>query len=282
MPWYIFALASAIFFASQELLMRVLAIKTNSPRIFSVMFNLWGALFALIAFVLQGGSFMGLRALPLSQYMLIATSGVAYGLYERYQFSARKDIDASSFSVISSMTTVMAFIGAIFFLRESLTIAKALGTALIVCASLLLVYKNPKLKLNRGMWYAFLCVIFLGITGVVDKPASVHLQPALFSFLVWFFPIVIIAFPGVTASDVRKELHIGGWKAVLAAILNVVGYILYIRAFALADASRVIPVSATSGILVVLGGILLLGEHDHMKRKLIAGALAFAGVYFLK
>lgn len=130
--------------------------------------------------------------------------------------------------------------------------------------------------------YAVICAVLLGIAMTVDKPASANIEPALYSFLMWFFPISIIAFPRVSKQQLLKELRIGSWPVALAAFLNTVGYILFIRSFSLADASRVIPVIAINSILVVLGGIIILNEHDHIWRKIAAAVIAFAGVIMLR
>ena len=282
MPWYVYALTSALFFASQELLMRMLAIKSDKPRIFSVVFNMWGALFALTVFLLQRGSFTPLWQLSPVQILLIFGSVIAYGLYERYQFTARKHLEASTLSIIFRLETGIAFIGSIIFLHEALLPVKAMGTTLIITASLLLIYKNPHFKLAKPFFYAVFCAMLLGIAMIIDKPASANIQPALYSFLMWFCPMIIIAFPHVSKQQIVKEFRIGGWKVALAAFLNTIGYILYIQAFALADASRVIPVIAINSILVVLGGIIILKERDHLWRKIAAGIIAFIGVVLLR
>lgn len=282
MPWYMYALASALLFAAQELIMRILAIKSVVPRVFSVVFNAWGAFFAIVVFFLQRGSFTQLWQLTPFHYILIVSAMLAYGLYERFQFTARKGLDASVIAIIFRLETAFLFIGAIVFLHEALTVAKIIGTALIISASLLLVYKNPHFKITRAFWYALLCAVCMGIAITVDKPASAGLQPALYSFVMWVFPITIIAFPHIRKQQFFKELRIGTWKVALAALFNVVGYILFIQSLALADASRVVPVVATNSILVVVGGIVILHEHDHLWRKCIAITIAFAGVFFLR
>ncbi len=48
------------------------------------------------------------------------------------------------------------------------------------------------------------------------------------------------------------------------------------------DASRVVVVDSLTGIFVVLGGIVLLKEYDHIWRKIIAAIIAFVGVYLLR
>jgi drug/metabolite transporter (DMT)-like permease len=282
MTWLWYALASVLFFTAQDLLMRVLAIKTTQPRIFSVVFNLWGSLFAIIVFMSEGGSFDSLRHLTPLQYGLLASTILLYGFYERFNFSARKAVNASTLSIIYRMSPVIAFAGSILFLHEPMSVHKAFGAALAIGASFLLVYKNPHLSIKKTLSVPLLCMVLLGIAWVADKPASAAMPASLYSFMVWCVPLFFVMFPGVSAKQVRKEFVVGGWKVAVAALLNVVGYICNIQALALADASRVIPVVATNGIFIVLGGIILLHEHEHARRKYIAAALAFAGVLLLR
>lgn len=282
MLWFFLALSSALIFAAQELLMRILAVKTGSPRVFAVVFNLWGGLFAIIMFILERGSLTSLSGLTPAQYLLIGSTVILYGLYERIQFFARQGTDASTFAIIFRLSTVIGFAGAILFLQETLTVEKIIGVVLIISASLLLVFKNPKFTVTPALGYAVLCAVFLGLTSVLDKPASEPLPATLYSFIVWCLPIVIVAFPGITKKEITREFHIGGWKVALAALLNVVGYIIYIQALSLAEASRVNPITATTGIFTVAGGIYFLREHGHLWRKIIATTIAFIGVLLLK
>lgn len=282
MPWYILALASAVFYATQELLMRILSIRTGSPRMFAVVFNLWGGLFAAALFFIQDGNLSPLLDISPIQYLLFAMTILFYGLYERYQFFTRQGLEASTFAIFTRLSTVIAFAGSMIFLQEQPLVEKVLGATLVIGATFLLIYKNPKFSLTPAFWYAMLCSVSMGLANFIDKPASASIPATLYSFIAWCFPIFIVAFPGFKKEDLLKELTIGGWKVALAAILNVTGYIFYIQALALADASRVIPITATYAILTVLGGIIILREHDHVWRKLLAAGIAFVGVYLLK
>ena len=71
------------------------------------------------------------------------------------------------------------------------------------------------------------------------------------------------------------------WIALLLASLNVIGYLLNLKALEIAEATRVIPIVQTSTLFTVIFGILLLKERDNVPRKIIAGILAITGVYFL-
>ena len=282
MVWFYLAIASTVTFAAQELLMRMLSIKTGNPRIFSTVFNLWGSAFAILVFLLQKGSLLELFHLSFWQYLLIAMSIVCYGLYERFQFSARSGMDAATFAIVMRLQTVIAFMGAMVFLHEPFTLVKTAGVLLVVSASFLLVYKNPSFRYTPAFGYAILCSVLLGSTGFIDKPASAPLHASLYSFLMWVVPLAIIVYPGISAQELRKEFRIGGWKVALAALLNVVGYIIYIQAISFAEASRINPIVATNSVLTVLGGIFLLHERDHFWRKILAGFIAFAGVALLR
>jgi drug/metabolite transporter (DMT)-like permease len=282
MPWYIFALGSALFYAATDLLQRLLAVKSKIPRVYSVVFNIYGVLFACFVFVLQGGSFADIQSISIHQYILILCAIVLYGFFERYNIYARKHIEASTFNIIFRLGTVIGFIGSIVLLHEAVTIPKIIGAGLILCASYLVIHKNKKLHASGPLFVAILCAIALGFAFVVDKPASANIKPSLYNFIVWFIPIVIVAFPGIPKKQLFAEFKNAGWPVALSALCNVVGFICYIEAFAAADASRVIPIISIDGIFVVIGGIFLLKEYDHIWRKLLAMVLAFGGVYLLK
>jgi drug/metabolite transporter (DMT)-like permease len=119
------------------------------------------------------------------------------------------------------------------------------------------------------------------LAAVADKPASLGVPTSLYSFLVWSLPLIIIVYPKVRIKQLRQEFKNGGWKVGLAAFCNAAGFILFIEALNLADASRVIPVICTGSIITVLGGIIFLKERDHIVRKLIAMIIAFCGVVLL-
>ncbi len=282
MLWFWYSVAAMAVFALLELLMRILAVKASEPRIFSLVFNIYSSLFALLYFLLEGGNVRPLASVSVGNFALIILAILCYGLYERWQFIARKRIEASSYAILTRLTPVVAFLGSIFFLRESITAAKVAGVLLITTASLLLVYKNTKLRFDRGLMFGLVCIALIGSAAFIDKPASAHLPASLYSFIVWFFPTFIVALPRVDIRQFIREFHSGGWKVMVAAFLNVVGYIIFVQTLKLADASRVIPIVSANGIVVVLGGILFLREREYLVRKLLAIAIAFIGILFLQ
>lgn len=280
--WLIFAILAALMFTAQNLLMRILAVKSVHPRTFSFVFNSWGTLFAAMLFLIERPSLSSLVQISWTQWGLVAGATLGYGLYERTHFLVRKELDASTTAILFRLTPVITFIGAILFLHEPLSMAKLGGAALLIGASVLVVHNNLKLRASRAVWIAIFAATMLGLAGVIDKPASVGIPANIYSVALWGLSLIIVAFPSLSMGQLTQEFHIGGWKVALTALLNVVGFVFYVQALSLADASLVTPVSSSSGIMVVLGGIIFLNERTHLKKKLIAGLLMLMGIILLR
>ena len=280
--WLILTLLAVLMFTAQNLLMRVLAVKSVHPRTFSFIYNSWGTLFAAILFIIERPSLTNLPPFTWTQTLLIVGATLGYGLYERSHFLARKELDASTTAILFRLTPVITFIGAILFLREQLTITKLLGAATLIGASLVVVHKNPKLQASRAVWIAIFAATMLGLAGVFDKPASLGIPANLYSIALWGLSLLIVAFPSISLSQLKTEFIIGGWKVALTAFLNVVGFVFYVQALSLADASLVTPVTSSSGTLTVLAGIFILKEKTFVGRKILAGVLMLIGILLLR
>ncbi|MBI3342950.1 DMT family transporter [Candidatus Gottesmanbacteria bacterium] len=280
--WFILSFTSALIFTAVNLLMRVLAVKSEHTRTFSVVFNLWGALFALLLFLTQLPSTTLPTGISPATVLFIILAILFYGIYERFHFSARQAMDASTTSVIFRLAPVIAFAGSLVLFHETLTWEKLFGAGFILIASFVIIHKNPQITFSRPFFAALISAAALGIAWIMDKPASAGFPPAFYSFILWTMPLLVIAFPLPTVTQLKKEALVGGWKVALVGFLNVLGYVIQIKALSIADASRVIPVTSSSGTLIVLAGIFLLKEKTFMTRKLIAGVLMFIGILLLR
>jgi len=180
------------------------------------------------------------------------------------------------------MNTTIAFLGSILFFGESMTINKVLGTALIIGATILVAYKNTGLVAGRGFWIAVFVAVILGFAWMLDKPGSANIPASFYSFMLWLLPLPIIAFPKIPLVELKKEIKNAGVGVFVIAFLNALGFYLQLKALSLADASRVIPIVSSASILTIIGGIFILNEKTHIARKLLAGAIMFAGVLLLK
>lgn len=280
MNWLGWALVQVGFSTAYQLLSRKLAIKSEHPRAFSVVFNLMAAFLSFVLIALEP---IALKQFSLRFILLMLVSTVLYALFERSQFYARREIEASRLAVIFRLIPVVALGASVVFLGEAITVTKLVATALVVGGSLLVVDLRVQWKVGRGLLYALVAAFALGLAWTNDKQASVGYSLSLYALLIWWIPIVYnVLIPPIPLKTLKRELVIAGWKPIaLLAFVNVFDYYALIKALSLGEASRVIPVTSASTISVVAFGMLFLGERGDMVKKAIAAVLVVAGVMLL-
>lgn len=282
MSWLIFASTSVGFFAMLNLLQRKIAINTKYPRATAVVFNFWAAIIAIIIFVISG-SYKHINFPKESiAWVFLLIASLAYALFERGRFIVAKLLDASVLTIISNLGVVMAFIFSLLLYSETLSVGKVVGAGLIVIALILIsLAKNIRKISLKGIIIALVIFTFLALGWTLDKKGAIYFNPVTYNIFVWTIPLIFIYIPYVKFSEIKYEAKIASWKVVLLAGLNVVGYLLQLKALEIADATKVIPIVQTSTLLTVILGIFLLGETEHKYRKIISAIIALVGVYLL-
>jgi drug/metabolite transporter (DMT)-like permease len=180
------------------------------------------------------------------------------------------------------LAPVIAFLGSIIFFGEILTINKILGTSFIIIATIIVAYKNSKLKTGRGFWLAVFVAVIYGLAWMIDKPGSNNIPAGFYSLIIWLLPLPIIAFPKIKIIDLKKEIKNAGMWVIILGLINALGFYTLLKALSLAEASRVIPIISSASVLTIIGGIFILNEKSHIWRKLLAGVIMFAGILLLK
>lgn len=282
MTWLYLSLGAALSFASLNILSRVMSVDSKNPRALSLVYNLVSVLISLIIFFLTNS----LRnfSLPTQAeawiYFLIAA--FFYGLFERLRFYATRALDASTFSIIGNLSIVIAFFISLFLYKESLTLTKLAGFISIMISLFLVVErKKSKIKLKAIVLGLFVSIC-LGIGWGLDKKGVLFFNPITYNLLVWFGPLIFIYFPHMKLNDMKVEIKKFSWKIILLSFLNVIGYLLMLKAFNLADATRIIPITQLSTLMTVIVGIFLLNEKNNLFKKLLAGIIAVFGVFLLR
>ncbi len=282
MTWFYLAIGSALSFTSLTLLSRAVSVKSKNPRALSFIFNVTATVMAIIIFLVAGGHKKFSLPSGFEPWIYLSIAMLFYGLYERLRFYVTQALEASALSIIDNTSLVVAFFVAAFIYSEIMTINK-IGGFLLILTALFLVSVNKVSKINlRGILLAILANIFLGIGWALDKKGVIFFSPETYNVLAWFFPLFIIYFPYVKFSDIKKEIKISSWKIALLSFLNVIGYFIQLKALALADATRVIPIVQTSTLFTVIFGIILLKEKENISRKILAGIIAVVGVFLLR
>lgn len=282
MGWFLFAASGVALFTALDLLQRKMSIAVKFPRAMSVVFNLWAAGLTLILFLLVGGYKNLSFPRDPKDWLIMLFALAMYAMFERNRFLASKLLEASVFAITSNVGLAVAFIGSIFIYGETLTPAKIVGVALIILSLIMVSIGDHIKKVSmKGIFVAVSIYFFLGLGWMLDKWGALTFTPNTYTVLGWIIPLVFIYFPYVKPAELKYEAKRSGWKIVLLAVINVLGYFLQLKALTMGEAIVVIPVVQTFMLFTVLLGIVLLGERDHIGRKLTAAAIGFAGALLL-
>jgi len=282
MAWLYYSIGAAVSFAFLNILSRVLTVESKNPRAFSIVFNLICIIMSLILFI--GGGSYKIFSLPtrIDAWIYLLIASFFYGLNERFRFLISKLLEASIYSILENITVIIAFIISFFLYKETLTVTKLSG-AILIFLSFLLVSEIKKSKISaRGFFLGIVTSICLGFAMSLDKKGALFFNPETYNLLLWVVPFVVLYFPGIKIREIKSEFKQFTWKIILLAFFNFVGFYLSLKAFLLADATKVIPVVQTYILLTVIVGILLLKERNNLFRKLLAGIIAVVGVFLLR
>ena len=279
MNWIFFAFIPAFLFTIYNLLSRVISVKSKNPRAFAVVYSFVGAAVILPFFVFQLSSF---KSVPPGILLITLIGTFLYGIFDRFQFFASRDIEASTLAIIYRLTPIATLVASVIFLSEKATLAKIAGTLLIIIGNVIVVTGHKSFKFNRGLMFALISSVTLGLAYTVDKKASVFYPLAAYAFIQYFFPPVYnLSIPPLSFSVLKSEIEQASWRIWALGLVSIGGYYSLIYAFSKADVSKVVPISTTSSILTVIAGMIFLDEHSNAVRKVIAVLIAFSGVVLL-
>jgi len=279
MTWLTYASLSIFFSIATNLLTRVLAVKSDNTRAFAFVYGVFTTTIAAFLFIPHVD--FGNISASTKIVLLIILASALYGIFDRTQFSARKHIDASTLSILFRGSALITFFASILILGESITLNKMLGATLIVLANIILSYKDRTLKIKKEWLYAIPPVVTLGLVYVIDKVVVQSFPSELYNVIVWITPLLFVYFPYIPKKQLKREFKVGPLWIALAATANVLTYYFILKAFELYEASRIVMVTSTSTIFVVLAGVLLLKERDHIPQKLMASIVAVGGILLI-
>lgn len=280
MSWFVLILLSISFFVCYSLLSRALAIKSDNPRAFAVVYNFFCSLIFLGLWLLGDRAFKSIDSQIL---FLTFIATVLWGVFSWVEYYAKKNVEESLLTIITKVAELTTFMAAILFLGEMITSKKILAATLILGANVCLFYKKKGGIKGRGLIYALITAIFLGLSWTMDKKISVFYPTSLYVLLVTSIPtLYIMTIPPLPIKAVKKEFRRTSWKVILLAFFSSLGYYFLVKSFAFGEASRIILVFSTRSIFTIIAAIIFLKERTDIPKKIIAGAAVTAGILLLK
>ncbi len=137
--WWFYAILSALFASLTAVFSKLGVADINSNlatgiRTVVILILIW-------SIILVKGEAKEISSLPKQSLMFLIISGIATGLSWLFYFKALQLGDVSQVAPVDKLSVALTIILAMVFLGESLTLKSAIGAALIISGTLIMIMK---------------------------------------------------------------------------------------------------------------------------------------------
>lgn len=275
------AFLSACMYAASIIIGKVSVNKTKSPLAVGTIFQLISGIVSLVFFTFDAPAVIHST---FWSWTLLVLACIFWALFTIYNFKANKLLEISMSNIIGQMGTFFVFIASAILFRENVTWMHALGILLLLSGNIILIrgaWKKKNLD-KKGLLFRIIAALSASVATLLDAANSANFSVSLYCFIEYFVAgLMMWGMAKVSWQEMKLELK-DNWKLqAIMCTVSAVGYYLMIKAYPLADKTVIIPINNLYSIMVVLMGILLLKESNHIERKIIAAILAFGGAVLL-
>lgn len=276
--WFTLALLAGLLFSINKLIFRAVFTKEVEPISFMAAHDfIAGALLlpvALINFTLPHNPKTWLGLVLGILFIFIANLFAALSL---------KKTEASLYQIAGQLRHIVTLFGGYLLFSEALTVSKAVSIVLIMLGVFIAIKEKSKLHITRGVNYAFISALAIGLAFLFIKLASVDVKPAVSASLSLIvsgvLAYILLIFRRKRPTKLVPVVHIP--QLVVAAIIFAVFEFVLFTALNIGQASRVTPVTQSSMIFTLIGGYIFLNERQRIRQKVIGGLVIAVGIGLL-
>lgn len=216
--------------------------------------------------------------------LFLVIACIFYAISDRMNTTVRKNLEASTFSIIKQLSTVFMIATALLFFREKLVWKKIIGAGLIIFSNILIFYKKEKQKLDKYVILGTFSNIAFSIALFLDVNISNNFNLAFYVASTLLIPaLFIIISEKIKLSNIKKEFQTGNKKAIIiTSICWGTAIIFELKAYQLGDVSSVAPLCALTVIGNVIAGYLFFNEKNDLLKKIIAAFLIIISIFLIK
>lgn len=285
--WILFAFGSALFAGLTAILAKCGIKKTDSDvatavRTCVVLVFSW-------LMVAVSGSAGEIVNIPSETWVFLILSGICTGASWLCYFKALQRGDINKVVPIDKSSTVLTVLLAFVFLRENITLLKALALVLIGAGTFLMVQKkeNPTqpepAKGRSWLVYAVFSTVFASLTAILGKigisGVESNLGTAVRTCVVLLMAWLMVLVKG-KAGDVGKISRRELLFICLSGVCTGASWLCYYKALKDGPASAVVPIDKLS-ILVSIGFSYIV-FHEKLSKKAAFGlCLIVAGTLLM-
>lgn len=193
-------------------------------------------------------------------------------------------LDASEVIIFSTTSKFWNVIGGYFFLNESISLQKIIGSIVIILGIAIAVYKRGKFTLNKGVVFVLLSALLFGISDINGYHILQSVPAFTYQIYFYFLPIVaILLFQPKTIFKLGYYLNpTRATKITLLSIFDTLGMLALFYSYQAGGKASIIgPLSASKIIITTILGILILKERSYLANKLFGAVITLLGVILL-
>lgn len=220
----------------------------------------------------------------ISVYISLGLAIVFYAITDRLNTTVRKEIEASTFSILKQISTVFMIVAGIIFFKEPFLWNKIIGAILIIFSNILIFYKKGKFKFDKYVLLGVLSNLSFSIAMFLDVSISENFNLPIYVAITLIVPaILIFIFDRIKFSEIKTELKNGNKEAmIITSITWGLSIFSQLRAYQLGNVTTIAPLCALTVILNVLVGYVFLKEKDNLLKKIVAAIFVIISVILIK
>ena len=138
-------------------------------------------------------------------YLFLGLSIIFYTISDRVNTTVRSGIEASTFSVITQLSTVFMIVAGVLFFKEPFVLNKFIGAILIVFSNVLIFFKKGNGKPNKYVLLGIFANVCFSIALFLDVNNSDKFNLPIYVASTLGIPTILIAiFEKIKFSDIKK------------------------------------------------------------------------------
>lgn len=274
--WIAFAFGSAFFAGVTSILAKCGIRKTDSTvataiRTIVVLIFSW-----LMVFV--AGSQEQIREIGGETFLFLILSGLSTGASWLCYFKALQVGDINKVVPIDKSSTILTILLAFLFLREPISLPKAIGVVLIAIGTFLMIEKKDvsARQTRSGSWFLYAAgsAVFASLTSILGKVGIFGVESNLGTairtgvVLVMAWVMVFVTGKQHTLRDIRKK-ELG--SVCLSGLATGASWLCYYKALQDGPASVVAPIDKLSILITVAFSYVVF--HEKLNKKSFVGLI---------
>lgn len=216
-------------------------------------------------------------------YLFLGLSLLFYTINDRLGTIVREGIEASTYSVISQLSTVFMVVAGLVFFKEKFLWYRVLGTIIILFSNILVFYEKGSFKPNKYILLGILANLCLACALFIDVNLCDNFNLAFYVMISLGIPSILIKLiERIKIKEVKNEYIQGNKKAILlTGITWCLVIITNLRIYQLGEVTVVAPLCSLTLILNVIAGYFFYGEKSHLLKKVLASVFISIGVILI-